>query len=120
LLTDTGEPRGVYGVPLRTDAAHAVPLAILMPTNRAVAGKVSPAACAQPAISLRRAMTSELVPFRKAILTVHPDLEDAAFRALPGGWHSRAVAVDDRLVFKFPQGEEAELALRRETSILAA
>lgn len=65
-------------------------------------------------------MTSELVPFRKAILTVHPDLEDAAFRALPGGWHSRAVAVDDRLVFKFPQGEEAELALRRETSILAA
>lgn len=64
-------------------------------------------------------MTDDLAPFRAAIAAVHPDLSAAAFRLLPGGWHSRAVAVDDRLVFKFPQGEEAEQALRREASILA-
>ena len=64
-------------------------------------------------------MTSELAPFHSAIVALHPDLADAAFRMLPGGWHSRAVAVDERRVFKFPQGEEAEQALRREASILA-
>ncbi len=65
-------------------------------------------------------MTDELDTFRAAIIAVHPDLATAAFRPLPGGWHSRAVAVDERLVFKFPQGVEAERALRREASILAA
>ena len=30
------------------------------------------------------------------------------------------MAVDERRVFKFPQGEQAESALRREASILAA
>lgn len=65
-------------------------------------------------------MTDELDAFRAAIIAVHPDLAKATFRPLPGGWHSRAVAVDDRLVFKFPQGAEAERALRREASILAA
>jgi Ser/Thr protein kinase RdoA (MazF antagonist) len=65
-------------------------------------------------------MENELDPFYAAIVARHPDLADAAFRPLPGGWHSRAVAVDDRLVFKFPQGEEAERALRREATILAA
>jgi len=65
-------------------------------------------------------MENELDPFRAAIVARHPDLADAAFRPLPGGWHSRAFAVDDRLVFKFPQGEEAERALRREATILAA
>lgn len=64
-------------------------------------------------------MTSETAPFRKAILAVRPDLADAVFRTLPGGWHSRAVAAGG-FVFKFPQGEEAERALRREVSILAA
>jgi hypothetical protein len=64
-------------------------------------------------------MTSELISFRTAIVALYPDLENAAFRLLPGGWHSRAVAVDERRVFKFPQGEEAEQALRREASILA-
>lgn len=64
-------------------------------------------------------MANELYPFRTAIVAVHPDLATATFRPLPGGWHSRAVAVDERLVFKFPQGEEAERALRREASILA-
>lgn len=65
-------------------------------------------------------MTGEPDPFRLAIAAVYPDLEDAAFRPLPGGWHSRAVAVNERLVFKFPQGKEAERALRREATILAA
>jgi hypothetical protein len=65
-------------------------------------------------------MENELDPFYAAIVARHPDLADAAFRPLPGGWHSRAFAVDDRLVFKFPQGEEAERALRREATILAA
>lgn len=65
-------------------------------------------------------MTSELAPFRTAIVALHPDLANAAFRLLPGGWHSRAVVVDERRVFKFPQGEAAERALRREASILAA
>lgn len=64
-------------------------------------------------------MTSERISFRTAIVALHPDLADAAFRLLPGGWHSHAVAVDERRVFKFPQGEEAEQALRREASILA-
>lgn len=64
-------------------------------------------------------MTSELAPFRNAILAVRPDLADAAIRPLPGGWHSRAFAAGG-LVFKFPRGEEAERALRREASILAA
>ncbi|MDX3977068.1 aminoglycoside phosphotransferase family protein [Shinella sp.] len=65
-------------------------------------------------------MTDELDTSRAAIIAVHPDLAATTFRPLPGGWHSRAVAVDDRLVFKFPQGEEAERALRREASILAS
>lgn len=64
-------------------------------------------------------MTSEPAPFRTAIVTRYPDLADAAFRLLPGGWHSHAVAVDERRVFKFPRGEAAEQALRREASILA-
>lgn len=58
--------------------------------------------------------------FRGAILAVHPHLSNADFRLLPGGWHSRAIAADERLVFKFPQGAEAEAALRREATILAA
>ncbi|WP_439614807.1 phosphotransferase family protein [Shinella sp.] len=65
-------------------------------------------------------MANELDPFRAAIVARYPNLATASFRLLPGGWHSRAVAVDERLVFKFPQGAEAEQALRREASILAA
>lgn len=65
-------------------------------------------------------MDNEPDVFRAAIVARHPDLSNAIFHALPGGWHSRAIAVDDRLVFKFPQGEEAERALRREATILSA
>lgn len=65
-------------------------------------------------------MENETDAFRAAIVARRPDLADATFRPLPGGWHSRAFAVDDSLVFKFPQGQEAERALRREATILAA
>ena len=65
-------------------------------------------------------MTDEAETFRDAIVALHPGLANATFRLLPGGWHSRALLVDGRLVFKFPQGDEAEQALRREASILAA
>ncbi|WP_411034400.1 phosphotransferase family protein [Shinella sp. BYT-45] len=65
-------------------------------------------------------MANDLDPFRDAIVAVHPELAGAAFEPLPGGWHSRAVAVDGRLVFKFPRGEVAERALCREAAILAA
>ncbi|MEW9834064.1 aminoglycoside phosphotransferase family protein [Mesorhizobium marinum] len=36
------------------------------------------------------------------------------------GWHSIAVDVGGRFIAKFPEGEEAEEALRREASLLAA
>jgi Ser/Thr protein kinase RdoA (MazF antagonist) len=36
------------------------------------------------------------------------------------GWHSLAVDVGGRFIAKFPEGEEAEEALRREASLLAA
>src|SRR5262249_53226838 len=36
------------------------------------------------------------------------------------GWHSLAVDVDDRTIFKFPEGDEAEAALLREARLLAA
>ena len=36
------------------------------------------------------------------------------------GWHSLAVDVGGRFIAKFPEGAEAEEALRRETSLLAA
>ncbi|MGQ3293071.1 MAG: phosphotransferase family protein, partial [Shinella sp.] len=63
---------------------------------------------------------SELDSYRAIIAHAAPDLADARIRPLPGGWHSKAFEVDGRLVFKFPQGEQAESALRREASILAA
>lgn len=62
----------------------------------------------------------ELDPYRAIIAHAAPDLANASIRPLPGGWHSKAFEVDGRLVFKFPQGWEAERALRREASILAA
>ncbi len=34
------------------------------------------------------------------------------------GWHSLAISIDDRLIAKFPEGEEAEAALRREARLL--
>ena len=57
---------------------------------------------------------------RRAILSTYPDLADAAFAVAGKGWHSLAVAVGGRLIFKFPEGGEAEAALRREARLLAA
>ena len=57
---------------------------------------------------------------RRAILSAHPELAGAAFSIAGKGWHSLAVEVGGDLIFKFPEGEEAEAALRREASLLAA
>ncbi|WP_395448375.1 phosphotransferase family protein [Aminobacter sp. UC22_36] len=66
-------------------------------------------------------MTPEttLDAFRSAIVRAFAELEDASFTLLAPGWHSNAVDVDDRLVFKFPRHEAAEQALSREARLLA-
>ncbi|GAA2826393.1 phosphotransferase family enzyme [Aminobacter aminovorans] len=56
--------------------------------------------------------------FRAAIVRSFPELEGASFTLLAPGWHSDAVDVDDRLVFKFPRHEAAEQALAREARLL--
>ena len=58
-------------------------------------------------------------PMRAAILASFPELANATFTPLPDGWHSLAIDVDDRLIFKFPRSSEAEAALRREAALLA-
>lgn len=57
---------------------------------------------------------------RRAILAARPELAGAAFSVAGRGWHSLALDVDGRLIFKFPEGEEAHSALRREARLLAA
>lgn len=57
---------------------------------------------------------------RRAIIEVHPVLAGSDLAVAGKGWHSLAVEVDGRLIFKFPDGEEAEAALRREARLLAA
>lgn len=64
--------------------------------------------------------TVDITPYRDAILGAFPDLRDARLRPLAMGWHSLAIDADDRLIFKFPRGEEAERALRREALLLSA
>jgi Ser/Thr protein kinase RdoA (MazF antagonist) len=64
-------------------------------------------------------MAGSLDDFRKAIVLAFPELESAAFRLLPEGWHSMAVEADGRLIFKFPKDEAAEKALQREAALLA-
>lgn len=65
-------------------------------------------------------MTLDITPYRNAIIRAFPRLRNASFRPLTMGWHALAIDVDDRLIFKFPRGAEAEQALRREASILSA
>ncbi len=65
-------------------------------------------------------MTLDITPYRDAIVHAFPELRDAVFRPLTMGWHSLAIDADDRLIFKFPRGEEAERALRREARLLSA
>lgn len=64
------------------------------------------------------AQTSELQPFREAIVCTYPELSAAQFRLQNTGWDSIAVEVDDRLIFRFPRHETAKKALERETSLL--
>lgn len=66
-------------------------------------------------------MIGSLVPagFRAAILTAFPELSECHFSVLGEGWHSTAIDVDDRLVFKFPRNEIARAALLREAALLA-
>lgn len=65
-------------------------------------------------------MTEDITLYRDAVLRAFPELAGASFRPLTMGFHSLALDVDDRLIFKFPKGPEAERALRREARILAA
>ncbi|MDX6751721.1 aminoglycoside phosphotransferase family protein [Geminicoccaceae bacterium 1502E] len=65
-------------------------------------------------------MSIDVATCRAAVVRVFPDLRAATFRPLAMGWHSLALDVDDRLIFKFPRGEEAARALRREVRLLAA
>ncbi len=62
---------------------------------------------------------SAIADFRAAILRHFPELSGAQFRLHTRGFHSVAVDADDRLIFKFPRGEEAAQALRREAALLA-
>lgn len=65
-------------------------------------------------------MTEDIALYRDVIIRVFPELAGASFRPLTMGFHSLALDADDRLIFKFPKGPEAECALRREARILAA
>jgi hypothetical protein len=53
-----------------------------------------------------------------AITYAVPGLSDSTFTLHTAGWDSVAVEVDDRLIFKFPRSEAAELALVREARLL--
>lgn len=66
------------------------------------------------------ALNPDISPFQNIIIHQFPELAGASFRPLTMGWHSIAIDVDDRLIFKFPRNAEAERALRREAGILAA
>lgn len=65
-------------------------------------------------------MTEDIALYRDAVIDAFPELSGASFHPLTMGFHSLALDADDRLIFKFPKGPEAERALRREARILAA
>ncbi len=56
---------------------------------------------------------------RHAIVSAFPDLAGVAFTVAGKGFHSLAVEAGG-YIFKFPEGDDAERALRREASLLAA
>ncbi|MGE6782258.1 phosphotransferase family protein [Ensifer adhaerens] len=62
---------------------------------------------------------SSLDSLRRTILATFPDLEGAVFTLATAGWHSVAVDVDDRLIFKFPRHDIARAALVKEAALLA-
>ena len=57
---------------------------------------------------------------RRAIVEAFPDLARSTFSVAGIGWNSLAVDIDGRLIAKFPEGREAEIALRREAPLLGA
>lgn len=57
--------------------------------------------------------------FREAVVSACPELAASAFKLATAGWHSIAVDVDDRLIFKFPRHEVARRALVKEAALLA-
>ncbi|BCH20656.1 hypothetical protein MesoLjLc_04310 [Mesorhizobium sp. L-8-10] len=61
----------------------------------------------------------DLPELRTTILRDFPELAKAEFKPLTAGWHSVAVDVGDRLIFKFPRHETAQRALIKEASLLA-
>jgi aminoglycoside phosphotransferase (APT) family kinase protein len=63
---------------------------------------------------------SDLETYWATIVRSFPELSGASFTALTMGWHSVAIDVDGRLIFKFPRNDVAREALEREAAILAA
>ncbi|MEO9336343.1 aminoglycoside phosphotransferase family protein [Mesorhizobium sp. SB112] len=64
-------------------------------------------------------MTDQIpAEFQTAILKDFPELAGGKFSLLTKGWHSIAIDVDDRMMFKFPRHEQAEKALRKEARLL--
>ncbi|MDX3925545.1 MAG: aminoglycoside phosphotransferase family protein [Shinella sp.] len=61
----------------------------------------------------------ELEKYRGIIVGRFAQLAGSRFSMMAQGWHSKAVEVDGRLVFKFPVNAVAEEALRREAALLA-
>ena len=61
----------------------------------------------------------EIERMRAAVVRVHPELSGATFEVATAGWHSTALDVDDRRIFKFPRHEAAERALLKEAALLA-
>jgi Ser/Thr protein kinase RdoA (MazF antagonist) len=56
--------------------------------------------------------------YRSIIVGAYPELRGSAFSVVTQGWHSVAVDVDDRLIFKFPKNDVARAALLKEAALL--
>lgn len=61
----------------------------------------------------------DLDTLRAAVVAADPSLAASRFARLPDGWHSVAVDVDDRWVFRFARHAEAARALEAEARLLA-
>lgn len=56
--------------------------------------------------------------YRSIIIRSFPELCGSTFSIVKQGWHSVAVDVDDRLIFKFPKNDIARAALLKEAAVL--
>ena len=56
--------------------------------------------------------------YRSIIVDSFPELRGSTFSIITQGWHSVAIDVDDRLIFKFPKDEVARAALLKEAALL--